>query len=50
MSSTEIIDLYKSTVKNTNNGTLGFQALKHSYHYIAIRSKIVNYKKLDAVP
>ena len=39
------MNLLKSTVKNTNNGMLEFQALKLSYHYVAIRSKIVNYNK-----
>ena len=45
-----MINRYKSTVKNTDNGMLEFQALKLPYHYVAIRFKIVNYKKLDAVP
>ena len=44
------MSLKKPTSKNTNNGMLQFLALQLPYHQIAIRLKIVNHEKFEAVP
>ena len=42
--------LNKPTAKNTNDGILQFLVLKLPYYCIAIRLKILNHEKFEAVP